>query len=104
MDETKTPMGARQAMDDRPLINKERIEERLSIVESFMNHFIERDTLRYLNQVYDIERLVGRVSYGNVNARDLIQLKHSISEIPNIKSLLESMNDVASNQFSSLNH
>jgi len=105
MDETKTPMGARRLKQwiDRPLINKERIEERLSIVESFMNHFIERDTLRgYLNQVYDIERLVGRVSYGNVNARDLIQLKHSISEIPNIKSLLESMNDVASNQFSSL--
>ncbi|KAA90998.1 DNA mismatch repair protein mutS, partial [Staphylococcus aureus VET0107R] len=50
-------------------------------------------TLRtYLNQVYDIERLVGRVSYGNVNARDLIQLKHSISEIPNIKALLNSMN------------
>lgn len=105
MDETKTPMGARRLKQwiDRPLINKERIEERLSIVESFMNHFIERDTFRgYLNQVYDIERLVGRVSYGNVNARDLIQLKHSISEIPNIKSLLESMNDVASNQFSSL--
>lgn len=105
MDETKTPMGARclKQWIDRPLINKERIEERLSVVESFMNHFIERDTLRgYLNQVYDIERLVGRVSYGNVNARDLIQLKHSISEIPNIKSLLESMNDVASNQFSSL--
>ncbi|WP_053035075.1 DNA mismatch repair protein MutS [Staphylococcus haemolyticus] len=105
MDETKTPMGARRLKQwiDRPLINKERIEERLSIVESFMNHFIERATLRgYLNQVYDIERLVGRVSYGNVNARDLIQLKHSISEIPNIKSLLESMNDVASNQFSSL--
>ncbi|WP_076689832.1 DNA mismatch repair protein MutS [Staphylococcus haemolyticus] len=105
MDETKTPMGARRLKQwiDRPLINKERIEERLSIVESFMNHFIERDTLRgYLNQVYDIERLVGRVSYGNVNARDLIQLKHSISEIPNIKSLLETMNDVASNQFSSL--
>lgn len=105
MDETKTSMGARRLKQwiDRPLINKERIEERLSIVESFMNHFIERDTLRgYLNQVYDIERLVGRVSYGNVNARDLIQLKHSISEIPNIKSLLESMNDVASNQFSSL--
>lgn len=42
--------------------------------------------------MYDIERLVGRVSYGNVNARDLIQLKHSISEIPNIKALLNSMN------------
>lgn len=77
------------------LIHKDNIEQRLDIVESFIDHFIERDTLRgYLNQVYDIERLVGRVSYGNVNARDLIQLKHSISEIPNIKSLLEQMNSV----------
>lgn len=78
---------------DRPLITKEQIEARLDIVDEFSAHFIERDTLRtYLNQVYDIERLVGRVSYGNVNARDLIQLKHSISEIPNIKALLNSMN------------
>ncbi|KMR91930.1 hypothetical protein, partial [Staphylococcus aureus] len=53
------------------------------------------DTLRTnLNQVNDIERLVGGVSYGNVNARDLIQLKHSISEIPNIKGLLNSMNQI----------
>lgn len=87
----------------RPLIHKDNIEQRLDIVESFIDHFIERDTLRgYLNQVYDIERLVGRVSYGNVNARDLIQLKHSISEIPNIKSLLEQMNSVTTTQFSTL--
>lgn len=105
MDETKTPMGARRLKQwiDRPLIHKEKIEERLNIVESFINNFIERDTLRgYLNQVYDIERLVGRVSYGNVNARDLIQLKHSISEIPNIKSLLEQMDSTTSEQFSAL--
>ena len=105
MDETKTPMGARLLKQwiDRPLIHKDNIEQRLDIVESFIDHFIERDTLRgYLNQVYDIERLVGRVSYGNVNARDLIQLKHSISEIPNIKSLLEQMNSVTTTQFSTL--
>ena len=95
MDETKTPMGARRLKQwiDRPLISKEQIEERLNIVEAFREQFVERDTLRnFLNQVYDIERLVGRVSYGNVNARDLIQLKHSIFEIPNIKALLDSMN------------
>lgn len=105
MDETKTPMGARRLKQwiDRPLIHKDNIEQRLDIVESFIDHFIERDILRgYLNQVYDIERLVGRVSYGNVNARDLIQLKHSISEIPNIKSLLEQMNSVTTTQFSTL--
>lgn len=58
MDETKTPMGARRLKQwiDRPLIYKQQIEERLNIVDEFINHFIERDTLRnYLNQVYDIE-------------------------------------------------
>ena len=81
MDETKTPMGARRLKQwiDRPLIQKKQIESRLDTVDQFINHFIERDTLRgYLNQVYDIERLVGRVSYGNVNASDLLQLTHSM--------------------------
>ncbi|WP_210128009.1 MULTISPECIES: DNA mismatch repair protein MutS [unclassified Staphylococcus] len=102
MDETKTPMGARRLKQwiDRPLINHQQIEQRLNTVEQFLSHFIERDTLRgYLNQVYDIERLVGRVSYGNVNARDLIQLKHSIMEIPNIKTLLNSFDNQMSEQF-----
>ncbi len=105
MDETKTPMGARRLKQwiDRPLIYKQQIEERLNIVDEFINHFIERDTLRnYLNQVYDIERLVGRVSYGNVNARDLIQLKHSISEIPNIKQLLSQLESDKITQFDEL--
>ncbi|MBE2145413.1 DNA mismatch repair protein MutS [Staphylococcus argenteus] len=105
MDATKTPMGARRLKQwiDRPLINKQQIESRLDIVDEFSKHFIERDTLRnYLNQVYDIERLVGRVSYGNVNARDLIQLKHSISEIPNIKALLNSMNQETIEQVNQL--
>ncbi|MEJ7467029.1 hypothetical protein, partial [Staphylococcus warneri] len=56
----------------------------------------------YLNQVYDIERLVGRVSYGNVNARDLIQLKYSISEIPNIKQLLSQLESDKITQFDEL--
>ncbi|WP_154840759.1 DNA mismatch repair protein MutS [Staphylococcus pasteuri] len=105
MDETKTPMGARRLKQwiDRPLIYKQQIEERLNIVDEFINHFIERDTLRnYLNQVYDIERLVGRVSYGNVNARDLIQLKYSISEIPNIKQLLSQLESDKITQFDEL--
>ena len=105
MDETKTPMGARRLKQwiDRPLIQKKQIESRLDTVDQFINHFIERDTLRgYLNQVYDIERLVGRVSYGNVNARDLIQLKHSISEIPNIKNLLQAFDEQMTAQFEAL--
>lgn len=105
MDETKTPMGARRLKQwiDRPLINKQQINDRLNIVEEFMDRFIERDTLRnHLNQVYDIERLVGRVSYGNVNARDLIQLKHSISEIPHIKALLNELGAQTTTQFKEL--
>ena len=105
MDETKTPMGARRLKQwvDRPLISKDQINDRLNIVEEFINRFIERDTLRnYLNQVYDIERLIGRVSYGNVNARDLIQLKHSISEIPHIKELLNELDAQTTTQFSEL--
>ncbi|WP_432814062.1 DNA mismatch repair protein MutS [Staphylococcus nepalensis] len=105
MDETKTPMGARRLKQwiDRPLIHKNQIESRLDTVTQFIDYFIERDTLReHLNQVYDIERLVGRVSYGNVNARDLIQLKHSISEIPNIKQLLDSLDTKTTAQFNAL--
>lgn len=105
MDETKTPMGARRLKQwiDRPLIYKQAINERLDAVSQLIDRFIERDTLRnYLNQVYDIERLVGRVSYGNVNARDLIQLKHSIAEIPNIKALLDDFDDALPEQFRQL--
>ena len=105
MDETKTPMGARRLKQwiDRPLIHKNQIESRLDTVEQFIDFFIERDTLReHLNQVYDIERLVGRVSYGNVNARDLIQPKHSISEIPNIKQLLDRLDTETTEQFKAL--
>ncbi|MHD0397836.1 DNA mismatch repair protein MutS [Staphylococcus simulans] len=105
MDETKTPMGARRLKQwiDRPLIYKQAINERLDAVSQLIDRFIERDTLRnYLNQVYDIERLVGRVSYGNVNARDLIQLKHSISEIPNIKALLDAFDNQLPEQFRQL--
>lgn len=105
MDETKTPMGARRLKQwiDRPLIHRQQIEARLDTVEQFITHFIERDTLRsYLNQVYDIERLVGRVSYGNVNARDLIQLKYSIMEIPNIKALLNDFNEKMPAHFEAL--
>ncbi|MBF7018823.1 DNA mismatch repair protein MutS [Staphylococcus sp. 18_1_E_LY] len=105
MDETKTPMGARRLKQwiDRPLIHQQQINARLDTVEQFITHFIERDTLRgYLNQVYDIERLVGRVSYGNVNARDLIQLKHSIMEIPNIKALLNDFDEKMPAHFEAL--
>lgn len=92
--ETKTPMGHRLLKEwiERPLINKWEIEQRLSHVALFNDHFIERDELRQaLNEVYDIERLVGRISFGNANAKDLVQLKYSLEQLPVLNQILTSI-------------
>ncbi|WP_188205877.1 DNA mismatch repair protein MutS [Alkalibacillus aidingensis] len=92
LDQTSTAMGARRLKKwlDRPLLSKDAIERRHEQVESFMVHFFEREEIRErLKQVYDLERLSGRVSYGNVNARDLIQLKKSLSVLPSLKQVLD---------------
>ncbi|MGJ7912581.1 DNA mismatch repair protein MutS [Neobacillus sp. LXY-1] len=94
LDETKTAMGGRMLKYwiDRPLINREEIEHRHSLVEIFMNHYFERQDLREkLTEVYDLERLAGRVAFGNVNARDLVQLKRSLLQIPLLKQILHSI-------------
>ncbi|MYL33228.1 DNA mismatch repair protein MutS [Pontibacillus yanchengensis] len=93
LDHTVTSMGSRMLKKwvERPLLKRQLIEDRYNQVEGFLEQFFERETLREaLQSVYDLERLAGRVSYGNVNARDLIQLKHSIGKIPEIKSILQS--------------
>lgn len=94
LDHTKTAMGGRLLKQwiDRPLINKETIMQRQTDVEAFMNAFFERmDLVEQLKNVYDLERLSGRVAYGNVNARDLIQLRNSLYQIPKIKAILETI-------------
>jgi DNA mismatch repair protein MutS len=91
LDQTVTAMGSRMLKKwiERPLLAKGAIEERHRIVEAFLDRFIERESLRdALKSVYDMERLAARISYGNVNARDLIQLKQSLLNIPAIKDLL----------------
>lgn len=91
LDETITAMGSRTLKKwlERPLLTKTEIERRLNIVEAFYNGFMERDMLREaLKSVYDMERLAARIAYGNVNARDLIQLKQSLQNIPEIKQVL----------------
>ncbi len=96
LDKTVTAMGARtlKRWVERPLTDKKRINDRLQVVEALTNAFIERDALREaLKTVYDLERLAGRVSFGNVNARDLIQLKESLQSIPKIKEILEAIPD-----------
>ncbi len=94
LDETMTAMGGRmlKAWIDRPLIDQEKIEHRHDLVEVFLNHYFEREELREkLKEVYDLERLAGRVAFGNVNARDLMQLKRSLIQVPLIKQLLQTM-------------
>ncbi|QDP40255.1 DNA mismatch repair protein MutS [Radiobacillus deserti] len=94
LDKTVTAMGARKLKKwmERPLLQTADIEYRFDIVDGFLQHFIERESLReLLKSVYDLERLSGRISFGNVNGRDLIQLKHSLQRIPAIKDVLRQM-------------
>ena len=96
LDDTVTAMGARMLKKwiERPLIHKKQIERRLNMVEAIKEQFIEREELREaLKNVYDLERLAGRVSFGNVNARDLIQLKHSLQQIPMIKAIINKIDE-----------
>ncbi len=94
LDETVTAMGGRLLKQwlDRPLISEEKIEKRHNIVSIFLNDYFHRHELReLLKSIYDLERLVGRVAFGNVNARDLIQLKKSLQQIPIVKNVLLAM-------------
>ncbi|WP_142127916.1 DNA mismatch repair protein MutS [Bacillus sp. SLBN-3] len=103
LDETITAMGARLLKQwiDRPLISRGEIEKRQLVVEVFLERFFERQDLRErLKEVYDLERLAGRVAFGNVNARDLIQLKKSLQQIPILKSLIASLDHHSIDRYS----
>lgn len=94
LDETKTAMGGRLLKQwvDKPLVDRAKIEARLTMVETFIANYFEREDLRnLLKEVYDLERLAGRVAFGNVNARDLIQLKKSLLQVPAIEELCQSL-------------
>ncbi|MDF2556612.1 MAG: mutS [Bacillales bacterium] len=98
LDETNTAMGGRKLKEwvEKPLLNQTQIEMRQSIVKTFMASYFERENIRaYLNEVYDLERLVGRVAFGNCNAKDLVQLKKSLQQIPMIKQQLVEMKSVS---------
>ncbi len=93
MDKTSTSMGARvlRKWIDEPLISREGILKRLTGVEELFNDFSFNEDLRsLLKDIYDIERIVGKVANGNVNGKDMISLKNSLSKLPAIKSLLSS--------------
>ncbi len=91
LDKTKTAMGARtlRGYVEQPLIQKEEIERRLQAVEELNSQMITREELReYLSPVYDLERLIGRISYQTANPRDLIAFKTSLGMLPHLKTLL----------------
>lgn len=94
LDKTRTAMGARTLRKyvEQPLIDKGSIIRRLDAVEELKDHAISREEIReYLNPVYDLERLVGRITYQSANPRDMIAFQTSLSMLPSIKYILEEM-------------
>ena len=94
LDETQTAMGGRLLKQwiDRPLIDKDEISARHQLVETLINAYFERQELKEkLKEVYDLERLAGRVAFGNVSARDLVQLKRSLQQVPFIHTIIEQL-------------
>lgn len=92
LDKNKTAMGSRYLKHniENPLTSREDIERRYHMVEKLSTEFILRDDLiKELGNVYDLERLAGRITYGNLNAKDLLQLKSSLKSLPKIKEILE---------------
>ena len=93
LDKTKTAMGARmlRSFIEQPLIDEDAINRRLDALEEINSREMDREEIReYLNPIYDMERLIGRVSYHSANPRDMISFKSSISMIPYIKQLVKS--------------
>ena len=91
LDKTSTSMGGRllrRWLND-PLIDRKEINDRLDAVEELKDSIILRgDVVDALKKVYDIERLAGKISYGNANGRDMISLKNSVKQLPEIKKVL----------------
>lgn len=91
LDKTKTAMGARtlRSFVEQPLIERTEIEERYDAIDEFNTNAITREEIReYLNPVYDLERLITRVTYQTANPRDLIAFRNSIHMLPPIKTLM----------------
>ncbi len=94
LDKTKTAMGARKLREfvEQPLLSKDAIEHRLDAIEAMNNALITREELReYLNTIYDLERLMTRISLKTANPRDMLSFKNSIHYLPDIKNLLKEL-------------
>lgn len=95
LDKTETSMGGRliRRWINDPLVNVDDINARLDAVEEIKNDILLNDRIvESLKSIYDIERLAGKISYGTVNARDLISLKNSIMQLPNLKDAIKNVN------------
>ena len=95
LDKTKTAMGARCLKNYilTPLVDKNVIERRYDVVDTLLTEFILKSDLEnYLNEVYDLERLSGKIAFGSANARDLLQLKNSLKVLPFISEILKKIN------------
>ena len=95
LDKTKTAMGARLLKKYilNPLVDKNEIEKRYDIVDTLLREFILKEDLeKLLYEVYDLERLSGKIAFGNANGKDLLQLKSSLKVLPQIKELLKKIN------------
>ena len=88
LDKCQTAMGSRKLHTwiDRPLIDRDEIVKRHNYVEALINNYVAKEEIKEsLKTVYDLERIIGRISVGNANAKDLVQLRRSLSNIPNFK-------------------
>lgn len=92
LDKTKTAMGARMLRSyvEQPLIDADDIEARYDAIEELNKHSMDRDEIReYLGPVYDLERLISRISYQSANPRDLLAFRSSLEMLPHIRRILK---------------
>ena len=95
LDKTRTAMGARlmRSLIEQPLVQRGAILDRQNAIEELNMSYITREEIReYLNSVYDLERLMGRISYKSANPRDMLSFRNSLEMLPHIKSLLGELN------------
>ena len=95
IDKCETAMGSRMLRRylEKPLVDVNQINERLDFVESFNNNYIIKEEIKkYFKDVYDLERIIGRISSGNANAKDLVWLRRSLKNLPSVKELVFNLN------------
>ncbi|WP_296129755.1 DNA mismatch repair protein MutS, partial [uncultured Anaerococcus sp.] len=96
LDEADTVMGSRLIHDwlERPLIDRDKIQRRLDLVDGFYkDNILSRNVSNILDSIYDLERILAKISYKRANARDLISLKNSLKDIPKLKDILKNSNN-----------